>query len=312
MAHLQSQFSRFDQAIKLRYHGQSSELREKRDRVLTRLRNNLQMSFDYFNQGSYDMGTGIEPADGDYDIDVGVVLNVSPNSTDPITAKTWVYNAVQGHTTDVRFRRNCITVYYQQYGEPKFHVDLAVYTRDAYDRIHLSVGKQGSALSERKWQEVDPRRLLELVENKYQGDDREQFRRVIRALKRWASERFSKDGNAAPRGIAITASALKWFSPGKTYDWTLGSARYVYSDLEALLGMVNSMYNACLYQSRLSASLPVPPGNDLFERMSDHQMRTFKDELAKLKSSLDFAVRQTEQQACQSLRAVFGPAFPAY
>lgn len=311
MAHLQSQFIRFDEAIKLRFHGQSKELREKRDRVLDRLRGNLHVTFESFNQGSYDMGTGIEPADGDYDIDVGVILN-SPMPSDPVMAKSWVHDAVQGHTNNVRHRRNCITVYYQQYGEPKFHVDLAVYCRDAFGRLCLGVGKPGSAPSERKWQMADPKRLLELVENTHQGDEREQFRRVIRVLKRWASERFSKDGNAAPRGIALTACALNWFRPSKKSVWTGASYRTEYSDFEALQDVVSGMYNACLYQQRLSIRLPVPPGNDLFEKMSDHQMRAFKDELAKLKSALDMAARQTEAQACQTLRSVFGDAFPLW
>lgn len=304
MAHMQSQFIRFDQAIKLTYYGENAELREKRDRVLTRLRNNLGLRFTSFDQGSYVMKTGINPVDLDYDIDVGLALELS-GQPDPVTAKTAVFNAVAEHTARVEFRRNCITVYYQQGGEPKFHVDLAVYWNHPNGHMYLATGKQHSDANNRAWQHADPLRLIELVNGRFSGEDAEQFRRVIRMLKRWVAERFASEGHAAPRGIALTSCALQWFRPVSQTTW--GSVEY--SDLQALKGLVDTML-ASFMGHRLTTVLPVPPGKDLFARMTDQQMLEFKDRLRSLSWALQTASTQGESPACATLRGVLGAQFP--
>ena len=60
--------------IRLSYDD-NAELREKRDILLRKLKDNIAAdaaSFSSFNQGSYAMHTGIKPDNGDYDIDVGL------------------------------------------------------------------------------------------------------------------------------------------------------------------------------------------------------------------------------------------------
>lgn len=311
MAHMQSQFIRFDEAIKLTHYGESAELREKRERVLKRLRSNLSLRFEPFDQGSYAMKTGIKPVDLDYDIDVGLACELS-GQPDPVAVKTAVFNAVVEHTARVEFRRNCITVYYQQGNEPKFHVDLAVYWAHPNGKLDLATGKQHSDASNRAWQAADPKRLVSIVNDKHAGEDAAQFRRVIRILKRWAAERFPSHGNAAPRGIALTSCALQWFHPVSTWSRNVfGQTFQEYSDLQALSVLVDAMLGSFLGY-RLTTSLPVPPGSDLFARMTDQQMIELKERLRTLSGALHAAKAQNEGLACQTLRAVFGPAFPAY
>lgn len=68
MADIQRQFQQFDEAIRLKRFNENATLREKREAVLTRLRDGLAAkrrqghpvpTFEPFNQGSYQMGTGI-------------------------------------------------------------------------------------------------------------------------------------------------------------------------------------------------------------------------------------------------------------
>lgn len=75
MADIQRQFIQFDDAIRLRHFDENATLREKRDAVLDRLRDGLVSlrkegskvpRFEWFLQGSYEMGTGVHPAEGDY------------------------------------------------------------------------------------------------------------------------------------------------------------------------------------------------------------------------------------------------------
>jgi hypothetical protein len=88
-------------------------------------------TFTWFNQGSYEMGTGIKPAvSGDYDIDVGIIFDINHSEHDPVDVKTWVTDALEGHTKKVDMRRPCVTVFYQRDDEPIYHVDLAIYSDD--------------------------------------------------------------------------------------------------------------------------------------------------------------------------------------
>jgi hypothetical protein len=87
MADVQKQFITLHHSIYLRPYGENAILREKRDAVLCELKPGLKALFEAkgekapayrtFDQGSYALGTGIKPLDDDYDIDVGVILEVS-------------------------------------------------------------------------------------------------------------------------------------------------------------------------------------------------------------------------------------------
>lgn len=306
---LQPLFMRFHEKILLKRFGENAELIEKRDRVLTRLRDNLKVSFTPFNQGSYELGTGVKPVDLDYDIDVGVVLNARQEdyANNPLAPKGWVYQAVESHTTKVRWRTNCITVYYQQAGEVKFHVDLPVFLGDARGRLYLSVGKQHGTGS---WQHDERKQFNERFEIRHQGEDAQQFRRVIRYLKRWKSHNFPSNGWAAPTGHALTVAAYEWFQPVKSYGWSP-----TYDDLVAMKNLVNQMraqfqptWTAQGYVRRLRLPFPVAPGDDVFGKMSDQQMLEFERRLATLSEALAVAERT---QSPTPLQGVFGPDFPA-
>ena len=79
MVNLQKEFEEFHDTIKLKEFDENETLRKKRDILLKKLRLNISedaASYTTFNQGSYAMGTGIKPEDGDYDIDVGICFDI--------------------------------------------------------------------------------------------------------------------------------------------------------------------------------------------------------------------------------------------
>ena len=327
MANVQSNFINFHETIKLNRFNENKTLRDKRDKILNRLKNNWSKVFadmdidppkyTTFNQGSYDLGTGNIPKDSDYDIDVGIVIEVSKDDyPDPIVVKEWVFEAVEGHTQNVKFRRPCITVFYQNDNEPIYHVDLAIYCK-SNDEIHLAKGKQHSKEENKEWEKADPHELSKLIKEHYdEPNDDKQFRRVIRYLKRWKDEKFSSDGNAAPIGIAITFAAYKWFKPNKTVVDSFAN-KTEYNDLEALDGFVQEMINNFRYVwredefvERLEVILPVDPKCDLFDKMTNPQMTSFKEKLEKLKTALEKAIEEVEpKEACKLLNKEFGEDF---
>lgn len=332
MADVQKYFLDFDGSIKLERNDEKAKLSEKRERVLRRLSEGIKRqrdegeeipSYECFNQGSYKMDTGVKPLDADYDIDVGVRFKLAKDDyPDPLTVKKWVHDAVDGHTKKVEMRRSCVTVFYQESGEPIYHVDLAVYSGSENNpdrKGYLAKGKLGSALAHRVWEESDPEGLCNCIANRHSDADAHQFRRVIRALKRWKDERFSKDGNTAPKGIALTVAAHWWFQPSKKVTDVFANT-VEYEDLTALRGLVRTMlanfqpvWNAqeMRFTSRLRVSLPVAPYSDLCEKMTDAQMAEFKSRLEALLEAADKAhVDVDPHTACKELRKHFGDDFP--
>lgn len=323
MAYVQKYFEEFHEAIRLLDTDENEELREKRDIILNRLKEKLAddvPSYSTFNQGSYAMGTGVKPIDGEYDIDVGIRFNISKDDfPDPVKVKKWVYDALKDHTSEVKMRRSCVTVTYFKDGEPEFHVDLAIYAAKNDDgKLYLAKGKLYSDDDNKYWEVSAPLELIEKIRNKYEdADDRSQFRRIIRYLKRWKDVNFDTEGNAAPTGIGLTVAAYNFLTISKEYDFKTG--KYRYNDLTALKNLVENILSSFRQEyneeeklvERLHIYLPTEPYNDLFEKMSDNQMADFKAKLEELKTALNEAENEPDtQEACKILKGVFGEDFP--
>lgn len=331
MAEVQRYFKNFHERIRLKNLAENAILREKRDIVLDKLRERLQKLFEergetaptftHFNKGSYAMNTGVVPIDCDYDIDVGLLFDIHIDDyPDPVVVKQWVYEALDGHTDNVVIKQPCVTVYYHLKGEPIYHIDLAVYARtgNSAGNIYLARGKPHSSQERRVWQLDDPMGLTEIIRNRFDNEDeRKQFRRIIRYLKRWKNIQFPLDGNAAPMGIGITVAAYYWFLPQRTLIDAFQN-KYKDDDLKALSVFVNSLinnfrltYNDDEFAERLNVQLPVQPYNDLFEKMTNLQMLNFKQKLKSLRTVLDEATQETDPvKACKKLQKQFGDDFP--
>ena len=324
MIKLQTYFNKFHETIRRNY-SDSSILREKRELLLRDLRegfgryaqnHNVKIPrFEHFNQGSYAIGTGIEPLLGeDYDIDVGLIFHLSKEIYSPVQVKEWVYEALHTGNRTVEYKRPCVRVQYHRAGEELFHVDLAVYSGNVSNwnnQTYLAKGFPGSAAENRIWEVAEPKKLLEIFQQKFQNQGgRDQFRRVIQYLKRWKDVTFRAEGNERPTGIAMTACAMNWFQVETTYN--PHTYRWQYDDFTALKNLVRSILNQFNFGSRISVCLPVPPYNDLFLKMSDRQMQNFKTQITGL-YSVDLGTAenaQTDYLACSALQRAFGDDFP--
>ncbi|ATB35241.1 hypothetical protein CYFUS_000653 [Cystobacter fuscus] len=332
MANIQKYFEQFDEDIRLKRFDENQMLREKRDAIHRRLREKFEAmrragadipSFETFNQGSYQMGTGIQPAEGgEYDIDVGLRFNCDQTKySNPVALKQVVADALEGHTSiPTRMRRSCVTVYYKQNGEQAYHVDLAVYVyaHANSSRLVIAKGEHGSGLGDRKWEESSPQELCDWVENRFSNKEEEaQFLRVIRALKRWKTEKFKTDGQNAPSGIGLTVAAGQWFVPSIKRPF---SGPIAFDDRTAMRAFVDRMVRefhlaghktdgSSLY--RLEVRVPVVPHGDIFERMTSGQMSTFRDRLIQLRDQLDAVEHELDPvDACTRMLKEFGEAFP--
>ncbi|MDI3290994.1 cyclic GMP-AMP synthase DncV-like nucleotidyltransferase [Polyangium sp. 15x6] len=331
MADVQKYFVEFDAAIRFERDDEKAILVEKRERVLRRLSEGIKRqrkdgatipSYEPFNQGSYAMNIGVKPINGDFDIDVGLRFDLAKEDyPDPVVVKKWVHDAVEKHTKHVEMRRGCVTVFYQEDGEDIYHVDLVCYSsneKNADKKDYIAKGKTDSKPEDRKWEPSDPQELQNLITGKYTGEDAQQFRRVIRALKRWKDLRFSAFGRKAPKGIALTVAVYRWFTVFKTQDPFAN--KVVYDDLAALRNLVSTMLNSFLpvwseeakeHRPRICVELPIWPHSDLCDNMSDASMRSFQERLEKLLDALKKAQEDVDPHtACKELREHFGDDFP--
>lgn len=317
MSNVQPQFEDFHDEIKIRRFGRNKTLREKRDIIRDKIRELLPGIFEshdeetpdfkMVDQGSYAMGTGIKPLDGEYDIDQGIYFDVSRSDYGPVELKERVYEAVEGHTDDVKIRRPCVTIWYHRSGEPTYHVDLAVYADGDWGDSYLAKGRENSSDEYRVWERSDPPGLIEEIKRRFEGTDRSQFRRVVRYLKRWKDENFPADGNAAPISVGLTVAAYRWMRC-RYADVASGDP----DDAAALRGLVKSMLgNYGLLSGRLKVTLPVAPYNDLFEEMTDKHQQDFKEHLEGLQAALEEAQSSVDpHDAAEALSEVFGEDFP--
>jgi len=312
MAKLHSFFLKFHDAIRLGTYEEEDTLRKKRDTLLDNLREGLPddfPSFTHFNQGSYALGTGNKPLDGNYDIDVGIVFDALPSEYDPVEIKKMVRDALKHPKRTIAIRRPCVTVNYMKNGEPEYHVDLAIYTRDANGKLHLAKGKENSGAEHCKWEIQDPEGLQNTIINKYKDDNRKQFRRIVRYLKRWRHHNFS---HGALNSIGLTVAAYLWFNPEKSW-WD-----NEYNDMQALENLVNAMLSQFGYVivdgksvKRLVVKSPAEPWADLLEKMTAIQMVSFEERLKTLQTALKDAKAETDETvACKSMAKMFGDDFP--
>lgn len=320
---LQKQFEEFNKKIKMDLD-ENSELASKRDILVKKLRDNKDLpSFTTINQGSYAMYTGVKPLDNkDYDIDVGLRFNVNKDEYKPLELKEKVYEILKDHTDyGAEIKKPCVTVTYKKNGNIGYHVDLVVYSykdkNDTNSQMYLARGNKYSEEKNKKWEEADPVGLKNEIMDKFKDKaERDQYRRIIRYLKRWKNIEFSSDGNSEPPGIGITLLAYEKFEP--KYEEDSVSLMRTYNDLEALIYLVEKIKGMFLYQKyengrllyRINLNLPVTPKTDVFFKMTDIQMTNFKDKIDGLLSSLEEVKKEVEViEQCEKLKVIFGDDF---
>ncbi|MBP3945232.1 nucleotidyltransferase [Psychrobacter sp. K31L] len=317
MADLQKQFLKFHNAIKLDTYEENGFLREKRDLIIDKLKSKLAERKDdgypqyerSFNQGSYALNTGIQPIrDGDYDIDVGVLLDCHKENYKPVELKELVADCIKHNNRTVEVSRSCVTVTYMKNGKPDYHVDLPIYAKssNAYDdTYYLAKGRKGLAEDKRVWQAADPEGINSIINGLYKGNDtyenngsdqRKQFRRCVRYLKRWRHHK-----SVGIHSIGLTMVAYHW----------LGPEVEVKNDGEILLSLVKTILNNFDYSGRLSINLPITPGGDLLKSVNDDDMATIKERFESLRDNLQSSIDEPDaHEASKTLRKSFGDDFP--
>jgi len=260
----QSNFLRFHDQILLQDATHYAPVRQVRDQILSVFPNaspgwQSLSTFIPHNWGSYAMGTGVRPLPGgDYDLDIGLVFNASP-SVDAWRLKNSIYTTLQAAGYRPTWMKPCISI-----SLSGFHIDMSVCCRESESRLFLAEGRQNAVV---RWRPDGHEWFVRTI-NAHHPNDPQQFKRVIRYLKRWKDIHFSADGMQGPVGLALTVMAYNWYSPQS-------------DDLSAL----HTVVRLAMQHFRLgNASLPFPyePRDNLLRKLSWDQVRQMQSRFEQL------------------------------
>lgn len=294
MCSLQKIFENFNEIIKTGYDF-NSDLKEKKDLLIAEIKTKLQPKCDSPLQGSYSIHTGVKPVSGDYDIDVALIFKEEDldEKSSPYQLKQKVYDCFYRNNRTVEIKEPCVRVQYHEKSEEKYHVDFALYKETKDKKYYLARGKD---TSESKWEECEPYRLIEILNDPNENiGNKEQYRRCVRYLKRFKALNFEHENIPS---IAITVSAYNTFNNRNMPEDDVIALQYVISDL------IN-----CVKNRRII--LPTKPNSNLIEKLTLNQLDNLEKKLTCLESDLNWANQENVdiQDACSRLAKYFGADF---
>lgn len=319
---LQNQFIKFNEKIKLS-DSKLNELKSKKDIIINILKDNKDLpNFSPFLQGSYKMRTEVKPIEKDYDIDIGLRFDVNKfEYDDPLVLKKIIRDALKDHTEyGAEIKNPCVTVSYKKDNEPAYHVDIVTYVfedkENKNSQLYLARGKEFGKPENKFWEKADPLVLIDKIENKIDDtNDKAQYKRVIRYLKRWKNISFSSDGNEEVPGIAITLLAYSYFENKSEFDCVDYQKKY--DDFEALNNLVKKIkeqfvqiYVGGENKHKIYLKLPVEPYTDVFSKMTINQQENFYEKICKLSDSLIEVKNEKDLvEKCKKLNKILGDDF---
>lgn len=307
MANVQALFEQFHATIRM--SRDNATLQEKKDILLRRIKkwlaDNDKPSCREYLQGSYKMRVGICALEGaEFDIDVGLRFDFDDTVYPAADVRAWVYEAVDGHTdTALDDKGPCIRVTYMD----GYHVDLVSYAwwDDAND-----VTQYRLAHKQNGWLPADPPALVAHVKDArkpFEGTEdgrtsTDQFRRLVRALKRWNDEAINGDSPDKPSGLALLLLTEQHVSR-PVLD--------AFGDPDDRAALEIIAHAAANTRGPITAMKPTPEHEDMFGRLSAQEMNSLKGRFGVLHAELVNARTTTDLQvACKSLKRVFGSDFP--
>ncbi|MCK5021456.1 MAG: hypothetical protein KAS32_30875 [Candidatus Peribacteraceae bacterium] len=263
------------------------ELRKSKDAIRDKIKSYFKDELKknaplFFTQGSYKMGTNVNPIDGEYDIDDGVYLQLdADDSPEVATVHTWICNAVDGHTDEEPTDKNtCIRVRYAG----KYHVDLPIYKENN--------GKFDLADKGKGWHESDSKALADWYKDQ-KKEKGEQFQKIICLLKAWQDNK-SKSGKLA-NGLILTVLAYENYENDERDDL-------------ALQRTLKNMARAITKDVKVTN--PIDADENLGDRLSEVRKKRFYDCIQLFSESSEKAIDEdSKKKACKLWFKEFGDRF---
>lgn len=318
---LQTQFNKFNETISLSWQdGKIKSIREKNDSILEDIKEKFKEEgyavVDSFKQGSYITNTTVEPLDKEYDIDVGIVIDYEKAPENPIDTKKTLRDVLHARNfKEPKIKKPCVTAQYLKAGEKSFHLDYPIYKKNKFNTYYLAVGKEYSNSDDRKWEESDPKGLIEWLNDYKSFRSNEaylQYKRLIRYMKRWRDYCISETERKKIYSIGLAIMIKESFIMSISNDGDI-------NDVTALLNTVKNIKNKyfkCVdninNKYKVKVNIPVKPYRDVFDKHGSSVGTLFYNKLDKLLENIDAVNKEDSSiKKCEILRkSCFGDDFP--
>ena len=289
---IQTQFNKFHDNIKLTREDDAYKRARDRDDSITKAikesfkKEGYSVTSDFI-QGSFAMGTAINPLSGDHDIDRALVIDEEPAPTNPVTPKKTALKVLEERGfKNARIKMPCVTA---DYASDNVHIDFPIYKSTSTEH-YLAEGKANSDEVHRKWSISDPKGLVDWVtDSRLYGDaaDKKQFqyRRLVRYMKRWRDHKFSANVCEKIYSIGLTVMMKQSFVISINQDGFADDLSSLRCTIEKILiaGYFRNMGND---RYKVSVPLPVAPWTDIFSGSSEDTGTQFRNKLVNMKDKL--------------------------
>ena len=293
MANLDEQFQKFHEKVALS-PGKKESLGQSRDAIRSRIENyfkeKLKLEIPKFHaQGSFAMGTTVNPLDGEFDLDDGIYLQHLDEYDQsawptPEAVHGWIIEATDGYTKEKPIdKRTCVRVRYAG----QYHMDLPSYATLNGKRMLAEKGEKG-------WHNSDSISLTEWFTDQVQKQG-DQLCRVVRYVKAWADFQSAKRGKMSTSLILTVLVAQNFRSHER--------------DDIALADTAKAIFDA--FRDGFHVYNPVDGTEELTQRLSDEEKKRFQDAIADLLSDAAKAVNtESKKKAHKLWEGQLGDRFP--
>ena len=323
---LQTQYKKFADAIALTRESQNyKDAREKDDLITPKIETAFKEKGykvdSNFLQGSLATHTGIIPLDGDYDIDRAIAITKESSPKNPIEPKKIVKDVLLNHGfKEPKIKKPCVTA---DYKTKPIHIDYPIYRIDVLGNYQLAVGKENSDENNRSWGDSAPKELVNWITSdknhqswvgeKLSTEERSQFYRLVRYIKRWRDEKYAQESERKKvYSIALTVMMKESFKPCLDSDTGKADDHVALKDtLDVLLNNKSYFQYAGDDIYNISVQLPVTPYKDIFSENSKKVGTLLKKRLEKLLDILkEVEAKKTLKEKTELLQKHFGNDFP--
>lgn len=319
---LQQQFSKFHNTIALsREDDAYKNSREKDDSLLNEIRTAMKNAgyplLRTFLQGSHSHGvnTGVIPINGeDFDIDRALIIDEDDAPCDPLAVKRVVKNVMDNRRfKNATIKMPCVTA---DYASTPIHLDYPIYKQTDDHDLYLAIGRENS---EGEWDLNDPEGLRKWICSRkdyasFFADDLtdeefQQFRRLVRYMKRWRDVQFPESMRKYIYSIGLTLMIRECFCSSINVTGPD-------NDLESLTRTIDKILKIGYFTGRgvdkfdIQVLLPVAPSRDVFDKHGVTVGTTFHKKLSMLLVKLNDAEKEESlKKQCELLAKQFGSDF---
>lgn len=282
---------------------QLERLRARKDDLVAHLKRDLPLrcgiAVSTWLQGSYKLHTLIRPlAKQDYDVDVGVYFEWGRSSDvrlmpselrDELQQSLLAFATNDEHVRTVEdpAKDRCSRAHYEKH----LHIDLPGY------HYSTDTGETRLATLAGAWEVSDPEKMVDWFQERLDGEERAQARRVVRYLKAWAALRFEDDRDAQPSSLMLTVLVADAYAD-VVQGLNLG-------DDEALHIVVEEVFDRLSAGSRVENPVESDQDGNL-NRLGEDEFARFMDALERLR---DIARDASEADNEPDAAAIWTEAF---